>query len=84
MFRLTSSWTMSQLNLLIFEQECTRSKEELRAPGQVYQLILPCTGPRIGTSIFDGSTRLGEAIAIVARSLSDSWQIQQGLIRLDL
>ena len=36
--------------------------------------------------IFDGTTRLGEALAIVVRFVSDSddWKIEQRLIRLQL
>ncbi len=34
--------------------------------------------------IFDGTTRLGEAIAIVARYVDDDWKVQQRLIRLDI
>ena len=32
--------------------------------------------------IFDGSTRLGEALAIVVRFVDDEWNVQQRLIRL--
>lgn len=34
--------------------------------------------------IFDGTTRLGEALAIVVRFISNEWQIQQRLVRLQL
>ena len=34
--------------------------------------------------IFDGTTRLGEAMAIVVRLISSDWQIQQQLIRFQL
>jgi len=34
--------------------------------------------------IFDGTTRLGEALAIVVRFISNEWQIQQQLVRLQL
>ena len=33
---------------------------------------------------FDGSTRLGEALAIVLRYVSDEWTLEQRLIRLQL
>ena len=34
--------------------------------------------------IFDGTTRLGEALAIVVRFVDDSFSIQQRLVRLQL
>ena len=34
--------------------------------------------------IFDGTTRLGETLAIVLRFVSDDWQINHRLIRLQL
>ena len=34
--------------------------------------------------IFDGSTRLGEALAIVVRFVDDEWNVQQRLIRLQV
>jgi len=34
--------------------------------------------------IFDGTTRLGEALAIVVRFISNEWQIHQRLVRLQL
>ena len=32
--------------------------------------------------IFDGTTRLGEALAIVVRFVDDGWKINQSLVRL--
>ena len=32
--------------------------------------------------VFDGTTRLGEALAVVARLVTDDWSIEQRLIRL--
>ena len=34
--------------------------------------------------IFDGSTRMGEALAIVVRFVDDEWNVQQRLIRLQV
>ena len=34
--------------------------------------------------IFDGTTRLGEAIAIVARFVSDSWEIEQRILSIQM
>lgn len=34
--------------------------------------------------IFDGSTRLGDALAIVVRFVDDEWNVQQHLIRLQV
>ena len=34
--------------------------------------------------IFDGTSRLGEALAIVIRYITDDWKIQQNLIRLQM
>ena len=34
--------------------------------------------------IFDGTTRLGEALAIIVRFVDDEWNVQQRLIRLQV
>ena len=34
--------------------------------------------------IFDGSTRLGEAIAIIVRYVNERWGIKQLLVRIDI
>ena len=34
--------------------------------------------------IFDGTTRLGEAMAIVIRYVSESWELEQRLVRMQL
>ena len=34
--------------------------------------------------IFDGTTRFGEAVVIVLRYVSDSWTIEQRLVRVQL
>lgn len=34
--------------------------------------------------IFDGSTRIGEAIAIILRFINDDWMMTQRLIRIDI
>ena len=36
------------------------------------------------SGIFDGSTRLGEALAIVIRFVDSQWNVQQRLIRLQV
>ena len=53
--------------LLIFSQEQAQMKEELNGK----DLLV----------IFDGTTHLGEAMAIVVRFISSDWQIQQQRIR---
>ena len=34
--------------------------------------------------IFDGTTRLGEAMAIILRFVSESWTLEQRLVRIQL
>ena len=34
--------------------------------------------------IFDGSTRQGEAIAIIVRFVNEQWEIIQRLVRIDI
>ena len=36
------------------------------------------------STIFDGSTRLGEALAIVVRFVDRHWNVQQRLVRLQV
>ena len=42
------------------------------------------SGAREVAVIFDGTTLLGEAIAIILRYVDESWEIQQRLMRLDI
>ena len=67
---LTDSSHLSQHIPLILKQETERLKEEIAT--------------RDLGLIFDGSTRLGEAIVIIVRFVSDNWSIVQCLIRLDI
>ena len=68
--RLTDSSHLRQYIPLILKQETQRLKEEIAT--------------RDLGLIFDGSTRLGEAIVIIVRFVSDNWSILQRLIRLDI
>ena len=54
-----------------------RIKKELSLPGQEYIT-------RDVTVILNGSTRQGEAIAIIVRFIEDGWVIPQRLIRIDV
>ena len=68
--RLTSSSNLAQYITHIFKKE----------------LSLPAHGhmTRDVSVIFDGSTRQGEAIAIIVRLIDDQWAITQRLIRIVL
>ena len=68
--RLTDSSHLRQHIPLILKQETERLKEEIAT--------------RDLGLIFDGSTRLGEAIVIIVRFVSDNWSIVQRLLRLDI
>ena len=74
--RLTSSSNFAQYITLIFKQEDERIKKELSLPGQGDMI-------RDASVIFDGSTRQGEAVAIIVRFIDDQWAITQRLIRID-
>ena len=67
--RLTAHGHLSQMIPSIIEKEKETLKTEL-------SLVDGCS------VIFDGSTRLGEALAIVVRFVDDEWNVQQRLIRL--
>ena len=69
-YRLTSSTHMRQLIPFALKEEEEGIKAEI-------------SGSKIAV-IFDGTTRLGEALAIVVRFISNEWQIQQRLVRLQL
>ena len=70
MFRLTDRSHMSDLVPLVVTQEIADIKSEI-------------SGKPVAV-IFDGTTRLGEAMAIVVRFSDSSFVIQQRLIRLQL
>ena len=75
--RLTASAHLGQYISIVFKQEVERIKNELTLPGQ--------TGmTRDISMIFDGSTRQGEAIAVIVRFLDDNWSIIQRLVRIDI
>ena len=67
--RLTAHGHLSQMIPSIIEKEKETLKTEL-------SLVDGCS------VIYDGSTRLGEALAIVVRFVDDEWNVQQRLIRL--
>lgn len=68
--RLTDRRHMSDLIPFLYSQERADIKTEI--------------GERPLSVIFDGTTRLGEALAIVVRFIDDSFAIQQRLVRLQL
>lgn len=70
MFRLTDRRHMSDLVPFVVAQEQADMKAEI-------------TGKPVSV-VFDGTTRLGEAMAIVIRFIDNSFLIQQRLIRLQL
>ena len=75
--RLTSSSNLVQYITLIFKKEVDTIKKELSLPGQGLMT-------RDMSVIFDGSTRQGEAIAIIVRFIEEQWAITQRLIRIVL
>ena len=68
--RLTDSSHLRQHIPLILKQETERLRDEI-------------ANRDLGL-IFDGSIRLGEAIVIIVRFVSDNWSIVQRLLRLDI
>lgn len=68
-FRLCSSRHLAQLVPVVHEQEVTLLKSEI-------------AGKPLGL-IYDGTTRLAEALAILVRFM-DGWTIQQRLVRFDV
>ena len=70
MFRLTDRRHMSNLVPFIYAQEQADIKAEI-------------SGKPVSV-VFDGTTRLGEAMAVVVRFVDGSFAIQQRLIRLQL
>ena len=69
-FRLTDRRHMSDIIPFIHDQEQDQIKAEIS--GQDVSVI------------FDGTTRSGEALAIIVRFIDESWSIQQRLVRLQL
>ena len=47
------------------------------------QILAEITGPKISV-IFDGTCRLGEALCLVVRYVSDNWNIEQRLVALKM
>ena len=77
--RLTDNSHLRQHIPLILKQETERLKEEmaLRSSDGVQST-------RDLSVIFDGSTRLGEAIVIIVRFVDNNRSIVQRLIRIDI
>ena len=69
--RLTAHGHLSQMIPSIIEKEKETLKTEL-------SLVDGCS------VICDGSTRMGEALAIVVRFVDDEWNVQQRLIKLQV
>ena len=67
-FRFTDRRHMSDIIPFVSSQEHTRIKEEI--------------GGKHLSVIFDGMTRMGEAMGIVVRYITSEWKIQQRLVRL--
>ena len=78
--RLTHSSHMSDLVPPLLEKEVGLLKDELRHPSSTPQKSLS----RDVSLIFDGSTRLGEAVAIVVRFVNDAWEIKQRLLKIEV
>ena len=76
-YRLTGSSNLGQYISLIFKQETERIKHEISSPGNVGMT-------RDVSVIFNGSTRLGEGLAIIVRFINDDWMITQRLMRIDI
>ena len=68
--RLAGRRSLSDLVPFIREQEVAQIRQEI-------------AGRKVSV-IFDGTTRLGEALVIVLRFVTDDWQITHRLIRLQL
>lgn len=69
-YRLTDKRNLFDLVPFIQQQEQTRLQEKIK-------------GKNVSV-IFDGTSRLGEALAIVMRYITDDWKIEQTLIRLQM
>ena len=69
-YRLSNRCYMSDLVPFILKEEQCRIKHEI-------------ADKQVGV-IFDGTTRLGEALAIVIQFISDDWTPEQRLVRMQL
>ena len=69
--RLTSRTHLTELIPLVLKKEKDTVKSEI-AKNDAFSVI------------FDGSTRLGEALAIVVRFIDEQWNIQQRLVKLEV
>ena len=69
--RLTSESHLRELIPSILQKEKETLKSELSEAKAV-------------STIFDGSTRLGEALAIIVRFVDSQWNVQQRLVRLQV
>ena len=71
-YRLTGSSNLGQYVSMALKQEIKQIKQELEMPGQVGLT-------RDISVIFDGSTRQGEAIAILVRFMTMTGTLPSGL-----
>ena len=69
--RLTSQSHLRELIPSVLQKEKETLKSEL-------------TEAKAVSTIFDGSTRLGEALAIIVRFVDSQWNVQQRLVRLQV
>ena len=69
--RLTSQSNLRELIPSVLQKEKKTLKSELSEAKAV-------------STIFDGSTRLGEALAIIVRFVDSQWNVQQRLVRLQV
>ena len=76
-YRLTASSRLGQYVSMALKQEIERIKQELEIPSQVSMTSDLSV-------IFDGSTRQGEAIALIVRIVDNNWNIIQRLVRIDV
>ena len=76
-YRLTGSSHLRQYVSMALKQEIERIKQELEIPSQVSMTSDLSV-------IFDGSTRQGEAIALIVRIVDNNWNIIQRLLRIDV
>ena len=79
-YSLTTSSAMAELIPTVQQMEMSRVRADLGLPQPG---ILPSASHDYSV-IFDGTTRLGEAIAIIIRYVNDEWQLIQRLVRLDV
>ena len=68
--RLSDRRHMSDLIPFVLKEEQQRIKQEISS--------------KYVSVIFDGTSRLGEALAVVLRFISDDWTIEQRLVRVQL